>query len=502
MKSRSSFLLAAPFLFFVLLLIFVFSFAQAQNIRVTVIGTPDSVVSVYYPTGGINYYWWKNGSPKALNKDYSASFTNTLTKSANVYVSTGKRYENVFVEPGEEVTLKADYSNKKKLLVFEGRNAVGNLLLSSLNRTFYQQKARAYFKKDSTVAGIWKGVRQDMDKETLQFDSLMKLKQITPAFYKYAVTGVKYYYASVYGAAIYNDYYRTRYNPKHPEYKAVMHPDYVKAWPEVYKLFSVNNPDALVTEDFYAFASDYVLWYKVAYARGTSVVKLEEMTPQNRHQINYAAFEANFTGPVLEYLLAHYIFDEAMQKDFNPELLKLFVKFTHRFPQSKYTVFLTPLTDEIMAYQTKSLQPSADQVILDEAFLDFDDVLAAFKDKTVYVDLWATWCGPCKAEFEFNPGLKAHLKARDMEILYLSMDKDAVDKQWREMIRYYGLGGNHIRTNDKLRQDIINRFYDGKGYSIPRYMLIKNGKILNDAALQPSDKDKLYQQIDRLIGAR
>ena len=70
------------------------------------------------------------------------------------------------------------------------------------------------------------------------------------------------------------------------------------------------------------------------------------------------------------------------------------------------------------------------------------------------------------------------------------------------MIRYYGLGGNHIRTNDKLRQDIINRFYDGKGYSIPRYLLIKNGKILNDAALQPSDKDKLYQQIDRLIGAR
>jgi len=180
----------------------------------------------------------------------------------------------------------------------------------------------------------------------------------------------------------------------------------------------------------------------------------------------------------------------------------LFVKFTHRYPQSKYTVFLTPLTDEIMAYQTKSLQPSADQVILDEAFSDFDAVLAAFKDKTVYVDLWATWCGPCKAEFEFNPGLKAYLKSRNAELLYISMDKDAVDKQWREMIRYYGLGGNHIRTNDKLRQDIINRFYDGKGYSIPRYLLIKNGKILNDAALQPSDKDKLYQQIDRLIGAR
>lgn len=84
-------------------------------------------------------------------------------------------------------------------------------------------------------------------------------------------------------------------------------------------------------------------------------------------------------------------------------------------------------------------------------------------------------------------------------MLFISMDKDNADKQWQEMIKYYGLAGNHIRTTDNLRNDLMKIFWEGKGYTIPRYVIVKDGKIVEKDALRPSDKQKLYDQIGKYL---
>ncbi len=84
-------------------------------------------------------------------------------------------------------------------------------------------------------------------------------------------------------------------------------------------------------------------------------------------------------------------------------------------------------------------------------------------------------------------------------MMYISMDKDAVDQQWKDMIKYYRLSGSHIRTNAALQQDLINKLWDGKGYAIPRYLILKDGKLVVPNALRPSDKDKLYEQISKYL---
>jgi hypothetical protein len=78
------------------------------------------------------------------------------------------------------------------------------------------------------------------------------------------------------------------------------------------------------------------------------------------------------------------------------------------------------------------------------------------------------------------------------------MDEDKADMKWKSVLRHYNLSGHHIRTNEKLRKELIDILWGGKGYIIPRYLIInKAGEIAEKDALRPSTKDKLYEQISK-----
>ncbi len=53
--------------------------------------------------------------------------------------------------------------------------------------------------------------------------------------------------------------------------------------------------------------------------------------------------------------------------------------------------------------------------------------LADFKGKLVYVDFWASWCGPCKQSFPFMNTLQAKYKAQGFEIIAVNVDAKSTD---------------------------------------------------------------------------
>ena len=119
-----------------------------------------------------------------------------------------------------------------------------------------------------------------------------------------------------------------------------------------------------------------------------------------------------------------------------------------------------------------------------------------FKDRTVYIDRWATWCSPCLEEFKYGDSLHKFLNSNNIEMVYLNSDKDIQDSVLYQFIISHNLEGYHLRLNETLKKDLSDKniFIP----VIPQFMIMdKHGQIVNNKAMRPSNGDSLYTQLTK-----
>jgi thiol-disulfide isomerase/thioredoxin len=134
----------------------------------------------------------------------------------------------------------------------------------------------------------------------------------------------------------------------------------------------------------------------------------------------------------------------------------------------------------------------------DKPIKSFEELTDLFNGKQIYVDRWATWCSPCLKEFEYKDTLHQFLDRNNILLIYLNSDKDIEESKWFEFIKSHDLTGYHLRLNDDLKADLVERkiFIP----MIPQYMIInKEGIVVEKRALRPSDGEKLYNQLNSLL---
>lgn len=122
--------------------------------------------------------------------------------------------------------------------------------------------------------------------------------------------------------------------------------------------------------------------------------------------------------------------------------------------------------------------------------------LKDLRGKYVYIDVWATWCAPCKAEIPFLTKVEEAYHGKNIHFVSLSVDGMKDKDKWISYVREHQLQGIQVMADKDFNSEFIKKFNIN---SIPRFILIDpKGNIVEADAKRPSDP-ALRKQLDALL---
>lgn len=124
-----------------------------------------------------------------------------------------------------------------------------------------------------------------------------------------------------------------------------------------------------------------------------------------------------------------------------------------------------------------------------------DSILTEHKGKVIYIDCWATWCGPCKAEMPNSKELIKKYAGKDVVFVFVCLDSK--EKNWKLDLAQLQLPGSHYFCNTEQSLGIRKGFgIEG----IPYYILInKQGQVIESNSLLRPGNSVTQNKIDKLL---
>ena len=122
-----------------------------------------------------------------------------------------------------------------------------------------------------------------------------------------------------------------------------------------------------------------------------------------------------------------------------------------------------------------------------------------FKGKVVFIDTWATWCGPCKYQIPFLQALEKEYKGKENIVFVgISIDREKDKQKWLDMLKEKQLDG--VQLLDDMGKSFARQY---KIIAVPRFLMIdKNGNWAEVRCPLPDDHDNLKTYIDRVIASK
>ncbi len=122
--------------------------------------------------------------------------------------------------------------------------------------------------------------------------------------------------------------------------------------------------------------------------------------------------------------------------------------------------------------------------------------VAEFQGRYLLIDLWATWCAPCRAEMPFLAELRKKYPTDELAILSISLDKEKDLLKWEAAVAELQMDWSNWIIFNGTESEFSSAYTIS---TLPRYFIVDpQGRVVNDQAPRPSDP-ALTDMLDHLL---
>lgn len=408
---------------------------------------------------------------KLVSVAENGTFSDTLKlERGNYKIQDSKNSINIYIEPGFDLTLNYDYNDFENTLVLKGRGAdeyyyqterLKKIAEIKKDKEIYQLSAEAYKSKIDDF-------RSDLD------NKVNALKNSSSNFKAFELRNNTYFYIKKLSI----------FEKMHKHYTKT--PDYTvsESFTKVIKdeksvLDYANEYDFLNSKDYQAIAARYYIDKARAKARKDS----------SNWKFNYLKALSEIKSDVIKNKLA---FQSAKNEiKFVKNTKEYYSLFMSLSTNERHKKSITHIYERQLVVAKGSPSPKfVNYESWDGSTVSLDD----FKGKYVYIDVWATWCGPCKAEIPFLKEIEKKYHAKNIEFVSISLDKAATKEKWRKMVKDLNLTGVQLIADNAFRSKFVQDYLIT---GIPRFILLDpKGNIISSTAPRPSQSGliKLFNE--------
>ncbi|MET0244057.1 MAG: TlpA disulfide reductase family protein [Flavitalea sp.] len=482
--------------------------AQTAKLSGTIQNLPDSVARLILLEGDGHYY-----DPAIISSISNKQFGFEVKTQQPVFalLILSNQEHRLLLSPGKNLTLKLDSSVSHP--VFSGQSANENIILSKLGMDeviFFEKKTDKGIRYDNlSFDSLMSEVYQPALKLVNEKELIIEKSTLPSELKKMLSTETKYWLqCNLYDFSTNRlrwagnksrDTFRTLAVNLYPKpLKEVTEPGFYPSMMlgkhiqyDVQNVGKLNRRDTVAMDRLSKrfFGTDFI----------TLRSKVEEFG--ERYITDWMYAKMHFSKAVQEKILMSKILD-AFNTGATSASVKLYDTMRLYFPAGKYLEIAEKRAKIVSEKLAKEIKNSKIRIFESATDTNFTTLLKPFNGRLVYVDIWGTWCGPCKIEMQYVGNLKKRFEDKDVEFVYLDMDEDNQHEQWKEYIRFYGIEGNHFRFNNQNIEPFWKEVGDkgGKTNLYPTYLIFdRNGKMIEAGAERPSSLDKLYTQIEKLL---